>query len=112
MATIPAPHPLLDLTCPHCHKMNLLAVVSAQGASSYSEHAVECAHCKKIWERLLPGPIVYAVPCAVRECAPMRTDTLTNSATVYWMAVPKSVSLRPLALIDCLQLTSSLRRQR
>jgi phage FluMu protein Com len=58
MATIPVPHTLLDLTCPRCHKMNLLAVVPPQCASSYSEHAVECAHCEKIWEASLPGPIV------------------------------------------------------
>jgi hypothetical protein len=38
MATIPPQeHILLNLTCPHCHKMNLLAVVPASGASSYVE---------------------------------------------------------------------------
>jgi hypothetical protein len=59
MGTVPTQHHLLlDLTCPHCNKTNLLAVVPAQGASSYSEHAVECAHCKKIWEASLPGAIV------------------------------------------------------
>ena len=59
MATIPALHHiLLDLTCPHCHKMNLIAVVPAQGATSYAEVAVECAHCKKTWEPSLPGPVM------------------------------------------------------
>jgi hypothetical protein len=59
MATIPAPdHILLDLTCPHCHKMNLLAVVPAEGASGYVEHAVECAHCKKTWQPSLPGSVI------------------------------------------------------
>jgi len=38
MATIPPQeHILLNLTCPHGHKMNLLAVVPASGVSSYVE---------------------------------------------------------------------------
>jgi hypothetical protein len=57
MGTIPAPHVLLDLTCPHCHKINLLAVI-AVGASVYSERAVECAHCKKTWEASISGTII------------------------------------------------------
>ena len=57
MATAPAPHVLLDLTCPHCH-MNLLAVVPATGASAYSKYEVECAHCKKPWEASLPGSVM------------------------------------------------------
>jgi hypothetical protein len=44
MATIPPQeHILLDLTCSYCHKMNLIAVVPAPGASSYVERAIECA---------------------------------------------------------------------
>jgi hypothetical protein len=59
MATIPAPHHVLfDLTCPHCHKMNLVAVIPAPDASVYSEREVECAHCKKPWEVSLPGPVM------------------------------------------------------
>jgi hypothetical protein len=59
MATIPPlEHILLDLTCPHCHKMNLLAVVPTLGASTYVERAVECAHCKKTWEASIPGTVV------------------------------------------------------
>jgi phage FluMu protein Com len=59
MATIPPQeHILLDLTCPHCKRMNLLAVVPAPGASSYVERAIECAHCKKVWEPSRPGPIM------------------------------------------------------
>jgi hypothetical protein len=59
MATIsPQEHILLDLTCPHCQRMNLLAVVPAQDAISYVESAVECAHCKKTWEVSIPGTVV------------------------------------------------------
>jgi hypothetical protein len=58
MATIPAPHVLLDLTCPHCDKMNLVAVVPAPGPATYVERAVECAHCKKLWQEPLPGAIM------------------------------------------------------
>jgi hypothetical protein len=59
MGTTPAQdHVLLDLTCPHCHKMNLLAVVPAPGATSYVERAVECAHCKKTWEASIPGTVM------------------------------------------------------
>jgi hypothetical protein len=39
-------------------RMNLLAVVPAPGATSYVESAVECAHCKRIWEPSLPGPVI------------------------------------------------------
>lgn len=59
MATIPPQeHILLDLTCPHCQRMNLLAVVPGSGANSYVECAVECAHCKRSWEPSLPGPVM------------------------------------------------------
>jgi hypothetical protein len=59
MATIPPQEQiLLDLTCPHCQRMNLLAVVPASGASSYVERAVECAHCKKVWEASILGTVV------------------------------------------------------
>src|SRR5260370_23588245 len=58
MGTIPTQHHLLDLICPHCQKMNLIAVVLAQGASSYCERVVECAHCKKVWKPSLPGPVI------------------------------------------------------
>jgi phage FluMu protein Com len=51
-------HILLDLTCPHCQRMNLLAVVPASGASGYVECAVECAHCKETWEASIPGTVV------------------------------------------------------
>jgi transposase-like protein len=58
MATIPTQHhDLFDLTCPNCQKMNLVAVVSVSG-NDYSEHAVDCAHCKKTWQALLPGPVM------------------------------------------------------
>ena len=51
-------HILLDLTCPHCQRMNLLAVVPASGASGYVECAVECAHCKETWEASIAGTVV------------------------------------------------------
>jgi hypothetical protein len=57
MSTTPTSHVLLDLTCPHCHKMNLIAVVPT-GPNSYSEHEVECAHCKEAWQPSLPGPVM------------------------------------------------------
>jgi hypothetical protein len=47
-------HILVDLTCPHCRKMSLLAVVPAPEATSY----VERAHCKKTWEASIPGTVV------------------------------------------------------
>jgi len=59
MGTAPTQHHiLLDLTCPHCHKMNLLAIVPAAGPANYVERAVECAHCKKTWEATVPGAII------------------------------------------------------
>ena len=53
-----ARHILIDLACPHCHKMNLLAVVPALGANGHSERDVECAHCKRTWQASLPGAIM------------------------------------------------------
>jgi phage FluMu protein Com len=59
MATIPASHHiLLDLTCPHCNKTNLLAVIPAPGAATYVERTLECAHCKKTWQPCVPGEIM------------------------------------------------------
>ncbi len=57
MGTIPKQHHIF-LTCPHCQRNNLLAVAPTQGASSYVECAVECAHCKKVWKPSLPGPVM------------------------------------------------------
>jgi phage FluMu protein Com len=58
MGTTPArQHILVDLTCPNCHKMNLVAVIPAVG-NDYSEHAVDCAHCKKVWLARLPGSVM------------------------------------------------------
>jgi hypothetical protein len=37
--------------------MNLIAVVPT-GPNSYSEHEVECAHCKEAWQPSLPGPVM------------------------------------------------------
>jgi len=58
MGTTPArQHILFDITCPHCHKMNLVAVIPAP-SGDYSERGLDCAHCKKTWQALLPGPVM------------------------------------------------------
>jgi diguanylate cyclase (GGDEF)-like protein len=55
----PAPlNVLVDLTCPHCHKKNSVAVDTHSGASNPAAREVHCAHCKQAWEPVLSGPIV------------------------------------------------------
>jgi len=57
--TKPAPlRVMVDLTCPHCQKMNSFAVIQNSGASNTSRHEVRCAHCKEVWAPLMPGPIM------------------------------------------------------
>jgi len=51
-------HVLVDLTCPHCQKMNSFAVVQDSGANQAINKEVLCAHCKKTWEPVVPGPIM------------------------------------------------------
>lgn len=51
-------HALVDLTCPHCHKLNAFAVIHDPGPSRARHEAVHCAHCKKSWEPVIPGPVM------------------------------------------------------
>jgi diguanylate cyclase (GGDEF)-like protein/predicted Zn finger-like uncharacterized protein len=56
-----APGPLrilVDLTCPHCHKQNSIAVDTHSGTSDAARREVQCAHCKQSWEPLLSGAIL------------------------------------------------------
>src|SRR6266567_5226615 len=46
METKPAPlRVMVDLTCPHCQKMNSFAVIQNSGAGNTSRNEVRCAHC-------------------------------------------------------------------
>ena len=57
--TKPAPlRVMVDLSCPHCQKMNSFAVIQNSGASNTARHEVRCAHCKEAWAPLMPGPIM------------------------------------------------------
>lgn len=59
-------HALVDLTCPHCQKINAFAVIHdaepSPGASrkptQVRHEVVVCAHCKESWEPVIPGPIM------------------------------------------------------
>ena len=51
-------HALVDLTCPHCQRMNAFAVIHDAGPSQARHEAVLCAHCKKSWEPVIPGPVM------------------------------------------------------
>jgi len=51
-------HVLVDLTCPHCQKKNSFAVVQDSGSNQAVNEEVLCAHCKKTWEPVVPGPIM------------------------------------------------------
>jgi diguanylate cyclase (GGDEF)-like protein/predicted Zn finger-like uncharacterized protein len=56
---VPMPlHVLADVTCPHCHKKNSVAVDTHSGVNNAGLQEVRCAHCKKAWEPLLSGPIM------------------------------------------------------
>ncbi len=50
-------HILVDLTCPHCHKQNSVAVDTQSGTSTAAAREAICAHCKQTWEPMLSGPI-------------------------------------------------------
>lgn len=49
---------LLDLTCPHCQKKNSFAVIQEGGPNQALREEVLCAHCKKAWDPVVPGPIL------------------------------------------------------
>jgi diguanylate cyclase (GGDEF)-like protein len=51
-------HILVDLTCPHCHKQNSVAVNTHSGTRSAAAREAKCAHCKQSWEPMLSGPIM------------------------------------------------------
>src|ERR1700675_631651 len=50
-------HVLVDLTCPHCHKRNSVALDTHSGANDSAAREVQCAHCKQAWEPGLSGAI-------------------------------------------------------
>jgi diguanylate cyclase (GGDEF)-like protein len=51
-------HVLVDLTCPHCQKANLVAVDAHSGSNSApGPKAISCAYCHQVWEAPLSGPI-------------------------------------------------------
>src|SRR6266851_2371437 len=49
---------LVDLTCPHCHKKNSVALDTHSGTSNAAAREVKCAHCKQPWKPMLSGPIM------------------------------------------------------
>jgi diguanylate cyclase (GGDEF)-like protein len=51
-------HILVDLTCPHCHKKNSVALDTRSGSSAATAREAQCAHCKQTWEPVLSGPIM------------------------------------------------------
>lgn len=51
-------HVLVDLTCPHCQKKNSFAVIQESGPNQALRKEVLCAHCKKTWDPVVPGPIM------------------------------------------------------
>jgi diguanylate cyclase (GGDEF)-like protein len=51
-------HVLVDLTCPHCHKQNSVAVDTHSGTNTASAREAHCAHCKRAWQPVLSGPIM------------------------------------------------------
>jgi len=51
-------HVLVDLTCPHCRKGNLVAVDTRSDDGEPGQKEVKCAHCSELWEPPLPGPIL------------------------------------------------------
>jgi diguanylate cyclase (GGDEF)-like protein len=51
-------HVMIDVICPYCNKKNSFAVTQDSGPSDSGYPQVQCAHCKKAWEPLLPGPIM------------------------------------------------------
>src|SRR5712691_10481032 len=51
-------HVMVDVICPYCDKKNSFAVTQDSGPSDPGHPQVQCAHCKKAWQPLLPGPIM------------------------------------------------------
>ena len=51
-------HVLVDVTCPHCRKRNAFAVIQDAGPNQALQEKVICAHCKKAWEPVIPGPVM------------------------------------------------------
>jgi len=51
-------HVLVDVTCPHCKKKNAVAVIQDAEPNQALHERVLCAHCKKSWEPVIPGPVM------------------------------------------------------
>src|SRR5215469_14358712 len=49
---------LVDFTCPHCQRMNAIAVIHDDRPGKARQEKVFCAHCKKSWELITPGPVM------------------------------------------------------
>jgi diguanylate cyclase (GGDEF)-like protein len=59
MATKLTPlHIMVDVSCPHCEKKNSFAVIQDAGPSEAGDRQIQCAHCKRAWDPLLPGPVM------------------------------------------------------
>jgi diguanylate cyclase (GGDEF)-like protein len=57
-ATTPV-HALVDLRCPSCKKLNLVAVdVGSTVSDGEGVQKLECAHCHQLWEPVVSGPIM------------------------------------------------------
>ena len=51
-------HVLVDLRCPGCKKMNLVAVDAGPGGhGAAGPQKLRCAHCNYLWEPALSGPV-------------------------------------------------------
>jgi diguanylate cyclase (GGDEF)-like protein len=51
-------HVLIDLRCPSCKRMNLVAVdARPSSGDSARPEKLQCAHCNQVWEPTLSGPI-------------------------------------------------------
>jgi diguanylate cyclase (GGDEF)-like protein len=51
-------HVMVDVTCPHCEKKNSFAVIQDAGPGEVGDRQIHCAHCKRAWQPLLPGPVM------------------------------------------------------
>lgn len=49
---------VLRFTCPHCHKEMKVLVRDVPGFAYMNFHTVDCPHCGKVTERMLPADIL------------------------------------------------------
>ena len=48
---------LVDLTCPHCKKLNSVAITKNPSETNSGVWEVHCAYCGKAWHARLSGPV-------------------------------------------------------